>query len=277
MSLVVVTGATGNAGGAVVDALRHGDHVVRALIHSDTDSLPDVVERIVGDLDDAATVAPGLIGADALFLLAGYDGEQKLLAVAADAGVGRVVLLSGGGAGSKDPDNVISRFQLAAESRVKESGMDWTILRPHGFFTNVFRWPAIPGGGVVRAPFADVPTSAIDPADIGAVAAIALTEPGHSGQTYELSGPESLRPADQVATLASVAGIDLTFETQPDDEAREEMSSTMPVEYVDAFFSFYHDGNLDESAVLPTVEQVTGRPPRTFADWVAANTDRLRG
>ena len=50
------------------------------------------------------------------------------------------------------------------------------------------------------------------------------------------------------------------------------MSASMPAPYVDAFFSFYVEGKLDESVVLPTVEEVTGRPPRTFAQWAAANT-----
>jgi uncharacterized protein YbjT (DUF2867 family) len=86
----------------------------------------------------------------------------------------------------------------------------------------------------------------IDPADIGAVAALALTSGAHAGQTYRLTGTQSLVPADQVAILARVLGRPLRFEAQPDDEARAEMSAAMPAEYVDAFFRFYVDGELDD-------------------------------
>ena len=277
MSTVVVTGATGNIGGATVRALLDRGHHVRAVVRDPSAQLPAGVETVVGDLDEAQTIQPSLAGVDALFLLAGYRGEQDVLDAAVAAGVTAVVLLSGGGAAAKSLDNVISRFQATAEGRVRSSGLRWTILRPHAYYTNVFRWPAIPGGGTVRVPFAEVPVAAIDPADVGTVAAVTLTEDGHAGQAYELSGPEPLRPADQVRILRRVAGIDLSFESQPDEEARVEMTAQMPIEYVEAFFGFYADGNLDESAVLPTVETVTGRPPRTFAEWASANGERLRG
>ena len=184
---------------------------------------------------------------------------------------------SSGGAAAADPDNAISRFQLAAEARVRRAGLAWTILRPHAFFTNVLRWPAVRAGeGVVRAPFADVPIAAIDPGDIGEVATVALTEDGHADQVYDLSGPESLRPADQVEILDDVLGWQLSFEPLSDDEARAELRADMPAEYVDAFFGFYVDGNLDESAVVPTVEKVVGRPPRRFADWVRGRSGLAR-
>jgi hypothetical protein len=80
-------------------------------------------------------------------------------------------------------------------------------------------------------------------------------------------------PADRVAILGRVLGRSLRFQTQPDDEARTEMSAAMPAEYVDAFFRFYADGTLDESVVWPTVRDLTGRPPRTFEQWAAAHAE----
>jgi uncharacterized protein YbjT (DUF2867 family) len=112
-----------------------------------------------------------------------------------------------------------------------------------------------------------VRTACIDPADIGAIAAVALTADGHSGQVYLPTGPQSLLPAEQVAILADVLGRDLRFEAQPDDEARAEMSKTTPPGYVDAFFDLYVARSLDESQVRPTVEDVLGRPPRRFEAW----------
>jgi hypothetical protein len=78
------------------------------------------------------------------------------------------------------------------------------------------------------------------------------------------------------ATLARVLGRDLHFQAQPDDEARAEMEARMPSEYVDAFFDFYVGHSLDESLVLPTVEHVLGRPPRSFEQWARAQAGSFR-
>ena len=124
-------------------------------------------------------------------------------------------------------------------------------------------------GDTVRLPFAGVPIATIDPADVAEVAAAALTTNRHEGRSYRLSGPDSLLPAEQVAIVAAATGRDLRFEAQPDDEARAEMTAAMPVEYVDAFFSFFADGTVDESTVLPTVQDILGRPPRRFEEMHA--------
>jgi hypothetical protein len=134
----------------------------------------------------------------------------------------------------------------------------------------------IPSSGLVRLPFANVRIAAIDPGDLGVVAAAALTSAEHEGRAYRLSGPESLLPADQVRIVADVLGREIRFEAQSDGEARAEMSGTMPLEYVDAFFKFFADGDLDESQVVPTVEEITGRPPRTYEAWARAHADALR-
>ena len=119
-------------------------------------------------------------------------------------------------------------------------------------------------GDLVRALFAGVAVAMIDPYDIAAVAAAALTSDGHEGRVYTVSGPEPLRPADRARILGEVLGRDLRFEGQPDDEARAEMSASMPAEYVDAFFDFYVTGTLDESQPRPGVRDVpAGRRARS--------------
>jgi hypothetical protein len=127
----------------------------------------------------------------------------------------------------------------------------------------------------VRLPFTGVRVAAIDPDDLGAVAAAALIDAAHEGRSYRLSGPESLLPADQIEVVGRVLGRPLRLVPQSDEEAREEMSGGMPPEYVEAFMNFFAEGALDESEVLPTVEEVLGRPPRRFADWAQANADAL--
>ncbi|MEU4225723.1 hypothetical protein AB0F17_15635 [Nonomuraea sp. NPDC026600] len=186
----------------------------------------------------------------------------------------RVVLLTSGSAAQADMNNVISRYMALSERAAREAGVPWTFLRPRAFMSNALRWlPQLRIGDLVRVPFAGVAAAAIDPADI---AALALTGDGHEGRIYELTGPDSLLPAEQIAMLAKVLGRDLRCEGLPDEEARVQMEASMPVEYVDAFFSFYVDGTLDESQVLPTVREVTGHPPRTFEQWADAHAEAFR-
>jgi uncharacterized protein YbjT (DUF2867 family) len=273
-----VTGATGNAGSAVVRALAGSGRPVRALVREGrAGTLPAGVEAVVGDLNRPDTFRDALGGASGVFLLSGYGGLDELLAAMRAASVERVVLLSSSAAPTGDTSNAVARYHIETERAVAASGLPWTFLQPNSFMANVFRWlPQLRSGDVVRLPFAGVAVATIDPDDIAAVAAAALTDGGHEGRSYRLSGPESLRPAEQVAIVASVLGRDVRFEAQGDDEAREEMSRGMPPEYVDAFMRFFADGTLDESEVLPTVEQVTGRPPRTLADWAARHADEIR-
>jgi uncharacterized protein YbjT (DUF2867 family) len=266
---LLVTGASGNVGAELVSALAGNGEHVRALSRAGAArGLPPAVEGVRGDLDEPASLAAPLTGVDGLFLLPGYRDMPGILEQARKAGVRRVVLLSGGSAGSGDMTNAVTAYMVRSETAVRESGLSWTILRPAAFMSNALRWkPLLAEGDVLRLPFARVRTATVDPFDIAAVAAAALTEAGHHGQIYQLTGPQSLLPVEQVEILARVLGRGLRFEAQGDEEARIEMSASMPTEYVDAFFDFYVAGSLDESAVLPTVEAVTGRAPRTFEEW----------
>jgi uncharacterized protein YbjT (DUF2867 family) len=268
--MILVTGATGNIGTELTYALLDAGEQVRALTRGGPG--PTGAETVTGDLNDPDSLLPAMTGVRGMFLLPGYAGLAGTLAVARDAGVERVALLSGGSAATGDLTNAVTRYMIESETAVKESGLDWTIVRPFGFMSNTLQWkPQLAAGDVVRAPFAGVPVAMIDPYDIAAVLALALTRDGHVGRTYPVSGSEPLRPADRVRILGSVLGRDLQFQAQPDEEARAEMSAAMPAEYVDAFFNFYVDGALDESTPLPTVADLTGRAPRTFEQWADAH------
>ena len=119
----------------------------------------------------------------------------------------------------------------------------------------------------IREPFAEVPIATNDPRDIAAVAAVALLADEPESRAYRITGPEALPAAERVAILSEVLGRDVPFEPLSNDDARTELSANMPPEYVDAFFEFFVDGSVDETTVLPTVAEVTGRPPRTFRQW----------
>jgi uncharacterized protein YbjT (DUF2867 family) len=278
--MILVTGATGNVGRELVRQLAEAGEEVLALIRRDEDRarLPAGVRGVVGDLNRPQALTPALSGVRAAHLLAGYDGFGELLAAMRGAGVERVTLQSSSAVPSGDMTNAVARYHILSEQAVRDSGVAWTFIQPNSFMTNTLRWLAqLRAGDTIRLPFAGVPIATIDPADIAAVAAAALTTDRHEGRSYRLSGPESLLPAEQVAILASVLARDLRFEAQSDEEARAEMSASMPPEYVDAFFSFFVDGTIDESTVLPTVEEVLGRPPRRFEDWARAHADALTG
>jgi uncharacterized protein YbjT (DUF2867 family) len=274
----LVAGATGNVGAEVVRALAGAGERVRALSRSgDAAGLPDGAEAVAGDLDRPESLAAALDGMDGAFLLPGYADMEGLLAAVARAGVGRVVLLSGSSAASGDRSNAVSAYMIRSEEAVHGSGVPATILRPYGFMSNALRWrDQLAAGDVVVEPFADVAVAMVDPADLGAVAAAALRDARHEGQTYVVSGPEALLPADRLRMLGAALGRDLRLEPQSNEDARVQMTSQMPVEYVDAFFDFYVDGTLDESQVQPTVREVLGREPRTFEQWAAAHADAFR-
>jgi uncharacterized protein YbjT (DUF2867 family) len=273
MGMILVTGATGNAGGGVVNGLFEIGADPRGLVREGSESrLPDGAEAAVGDLNDPESLRGPLEGVSAVFLLSGYEGMERTLQLMRDGGVERVVLLSSSAAPTGKLDNAIAAYHIRSEQAVRESGLPWTFLQPNSLMSNAYRWlPQLENDDVIRAPFGDVAISVIDPDDLGAVAARALTTPDHAGRTYRLSGPEALRPAEQVAILATHCGRDLRFAGQTDEEARAEMEQTMPKAYVDAFFEFFSDGLIDETTVHPTVMEVTGRKPHSFEQWAKAH------
>jgi uncharacterized protein YbjT (DUF2867 family) len=269
--MILITGATGNIGGATLAALVAEGTPVRALSRSER-PWPAGVEAVTGDLDDADSLIRAADGVDAVFLLSGYAGTERLLAALAGAGPARAVLLSGSSAPSGDMGNAVARYQIESERIVQASGLEWTVLQPNSFMSNALEWvPQLASGDVVRGPFGSVPIATIDPADIGAIAALALTRPGHAGRTYRLSGPESLLREEQVAILGRVLGRELRWEGWSDAQARRELEAQMPKPYVDAFFAFFVDGLVDETTVLPTAAELLGRPPGTFEAWARAN------
>jgi uncharacterized protein YbjT (DUF2867 family) len=276
--MILVTGATGNVGGELVAALARLGAPVRALVRDPARAeLPAGVEVARGDLAVPDSIEPALAGVRAVFLLGGWDDMAALLRQIANAGAEQVVLLTSRCVVGGKPDNAITHMWLDSESAVRDSGLAWTILRPSGYQSNALRWlPQLRAGDVVRAPWPDVATAVIDPADIAAVAATVLTAPGHEGVAHALSGPEPLTPGQQVATLAEVLERPLRYEPLTDAEARAQMEADTPAPYTDAFFRFYSDGEFDDAQVLDTVERIAGRPPGAFADWAHAHADAFR-
>jgi uncharacterized protein YbjT (DUF2867 family) len=276
--MIVVTGATGNVGGELVAALSAAGQPVRAVVRDATRaSLAADVEVVQGDLELPESLTSSLAGARAVFLLGGWGDMAGLMRRIAGAGVEHVVLLTSRCVIGGKADNAITRMWLDSEAAVRASGIEWTILRPSSFHANALRWlPQLRDGDVVQTPWPDVAIASIDPADIAAVAARALTEAGHERAEYALSGPEPLTPGQQVAVLADVLRRPLRYEPLSDETARERMAADTPAPFIDAFFRFYSDHEFDDSVVLDTVERITGRAPRTFDTWARTHAQAFR-
>ncbi len=271
--MFVVTGATGNVGRELVGELVQRGLPTRALVRSPTASLPEGTEIVVADLTDPASTHSAFEKADAVFLLPGYPG---LAQAARSAGAKRIVQLSGGSAGASDLSNAITRYMNASEAEMRESGLEWTVLRPTAFMSNMLRWaPQLAEGDVVRVPFADVPVACVHPGDVAAVAAAAMVDGGHTFMIYRPTGPHALLPTEQVRILGDAIGRNLHVQAMSNREARQAMLAHTPPPYVAAFFDFYVNRSLDETTVRTTVEDVTGRPPRTLSTWIADNRPRL--
>ncbi len=273
--MYLVTGATGNVGAEVVRALTAAGHPVRALTRDGSSKgVAGAAEVVSGDLADPSSLHAALEGVAGIFVLPGYPGVTT---AAADAGATRIVQLSGTSVETEDRSNPISAFMMASEDEVRAASASWTILRPYDLMSNTLRWaPQLADGDVVREPFANVPVAMIDPFDIADVAVLALTSDDLANQVLTLSGPELILPVDRVRILGEVLGRPLSLYPLSNDEARIVLSEQQPSEYVDAMFSFYVDGTIDVSHVLPTVEGLLGRPGRTFQQWAQAHADAFK-
>jgi uncharacterized protein YbjT (DUF2867 family) len=268
--MIVVTGATGNVGRPLVQALTEAGEAVRAVSrHAPASD----AGHWTADLAEPDSLKPALEGADALFLLTAGGRPAELMDVARAAGVRRVVLLSSQGAGTR-PD----RYQpfIMFEAAVRESGLDWTILRPGGFASNTFLWAGqVRAERTIEAPFGDVGLPHIDPADIAAVAAVALPD-GPTGQTLQLTGPALVSPRQQAEAIGDALGTPVRFVEQTRDQARERMLRFMPEPVADATLDIYGSPTAAEQRVSPDVARVLGRPPATFAAWAARNVAAFR-
>ncbi|ACU76026.1 NmrA family protein [Catenulispora acidiphila DSM 44928] len=277
--LTVVTGATGNVGGSLVTALVAAGMPVRAVVRSEADAArfdSGAVQTAIGDLNEPASLAAALDGAQALFLLPGYADMPGVYAAAREAGVGHVVQLSGMSAASGDMSNAVTEYMVLSEQAAAESKLPHTVVRPSAFMTNALRWAdQVRAGDTVTLPFPTVATACLHPADLGAVIAAVFADPDrYAGEVLLPTGPEALLPRDQVAIVAGVLDRPLTFVGLTDEQARESMAADgTPQRYIDAFLDFYAKGSLDESPVRSTVADVTGNAPRTFAAWAADNAE----
>jgi len=275
---ILITGATGHVGRELLAQLATTGRSVRAMTRRPgAIATRPHVEVVRGDFEDPHSLDAALDGVAAVFSMSAQaifgaptpTHDEALAAACRRAGVRRIVKLSALGGGGRDPESPIVRWVRAAEATVIESGAEWTLLRPGRFMSNTLAWaPMLRRGSEVSIPIpmAHRRAASIAPADVARVAAIALTQPGHAGRSYELSGPESLSPADELAILGEVLGRRLTLNALSNEAARVGMLRYgMPEHVVDVVLA---DKDSQHGAeVLPTLREVTGHPAQRFAEW----------
>ncbi|MFB7573420.1 NAD(P)H-binding protein [Streptomyces sp. NPDC056165] len=268
---ILVTGATGTVGRQVVAELLARGHAVRALTRDATKAdLPAGVEVVQGDLTEPAGLASALEGVTGLHLItfggpyfAPLETGLRILELARAAGVRRVTVLHGGGP------------SLLEDAVRADDDVDWTVLMPVEFMANCLEWAdGIVASDEVREPFVSRLSAIVHEGDIGAVAAVALTEEGHGGQEYVITGPELLTVGDKAATIAAARGREIALIELSEEQAIAQWRAAGHSEDVTGFLIEAY-GNTPEvgRTVVDTVEKVTGHPARTFAQWAAEHAD----
>ncbi|MET4922550.1 NAD(P)H-binding protein [Streptomyces sp. PSRA5] len=277
--MILVTGATGNIGSALLRELRaSGAGPLRGLTREpERAAFPRGVEAVAGDLARTASLKPALAGARSLFLVSRMGADDEIIEAARSAGVEHVVLVSSITV-QTHPHLGPADENLAVERLLKESGMTWTILRPTQFTSNALWWAqAIRDNETVRLPYADVGLPAIHPADIASVARAALTGSAHQGRTYALTGPARITARQQVAAVAAVLGRDVSFAEISREEAHRGMAVLLGGESADAVLDLTGgDVNDELLMVRDTAPRISGTPARTFQQWAAEHIGAFR-
>lgn len=280
MSLVLVTGAAGNVGSRLVRRLTAQRVPVRAFVRPG-EAKPEGAEVFEGDLADRDRVRAAMKGVAKVYLLtAGTDVvslEANVVDAAIAEGVKHVVKHSVQGAQWEAA--IIPKWHRESEKRIEQSKLAWTFLRPASFASNALGWAAmLKGGDSVYGPYGDVALPVIDPEDIAAIAEKVLTEDGHAGKAYELTGPEALTTAQQVAIVGHVIGRKLNYVNVPDDAARKSMVDVgMPAALADAMIDLVKMlRGLGRVEPTKTVSELLGRPASPFGSFIEANAGAFR-
>ncbi|MGA5067268.1 NAD(P)H-binding protein [Streptomyces exfoliatus] len=278
---ILVAGATGRVGGAVVAQLHAAGVPVRALVRGEA-SFPEGVQAVRGDLGDPASLGAALEGVEAVFLVWPFLSAEGASDVIDAIGkrARRVVYLSSAGVGSgeEEPGEAITAFHAELERLVEASGLEWTALRPTGFASNALGWAEeVRTTGAVRAPLARLARPLIHEADIAAVAVQALTTDALLGARPLLTGPELVTQERQVALIGEAIGRPVRFDEITLAEAVEKMKAAgYPAELVEAVLPVQAKMLANPEPVNDEVERITGTPARTFREWAMDHATDFR-
>jgi uncharacterized protein YbjT (DUF2867 family) len=286
--MILVTGATGLNGGELVRLLSTRDVQVRALVRSASraealSALPHV-EIVEGDMARPETLSGALRGVDRAMLISSSDPEMlevqsSFIDAAARAGVKHVVKLSGIMPELDSPFR-FARMHGEIELKLERSGMAFTHLRAGEFMHSYFRQvPAIVAKAALFLPMEDARIASIDVGDIAEAAARVLTEPGHEGKIYPLTGPEALTMGEVADKLSTATGKTIRYvNISPEEATRARLAAGMPQYTADALDELFAERRKGKEAqVSPVIETLIGRRPTSFDEFAARNAAIFRG
>jgi uncharacterized protein YbjT (DUF2867 family) len=286
---ILITGATGNVGGAVLSNLVTTNIDLRVLTRTEPEAraLRDrgVEDVVVGDFLKPESLGPALEGVDTVFLLTPIDPQQvpqanNVIRAAKESGnKPRIVRLSVHQASHTAPTR-ISRQHAEVEDELTSSGLPYTLLRPQSYMQNTLMFaPTVAAQGKIYQPFKDGKLGMIDARDIGEVAAKVLTEEGHEGKVYTLTGPAAISFYDVAEALSEVVGKEVSYIDVSLEKAKEAMlNKGIPEwradalnEYAKAHSEGYSDFTTDG------FERLTGHPATPYKKFVSDFEQRFRG
>lgn len=281
---ILVTGATGNVGGELVKQLITRGVPFRAMVRhpKDVEALAQQgVEAVVGDFNDGQSVAAALEDIERAFLLTPSSEEAEtqqktFVELAARAGVKHIVKQSQWAADAHSPVRFL-RYHAVVEKKIRDAGLAYTFLRPNLFMQGLlgFRDTIIQQAKFFAA-VGEAKISAVDTRDIAVVAAAALTEEGHAGKIYNLTGPEALSHAEMAQKLSAALGRTLEFvDVQPEAMHDTLLQVGFPAWQAEGLIEDYaHYARGEAAAITSDIEKATGQAPHSFdvfaRDYAAA-------
>ena len=284
--MILLTGATGTTGSATVQQLRTANVPFRLMTRDLARAralFGDGLDLVEGDFAQPETLDAAFDGIERLSLLCAFSEsmvqlELSALAAAKRADIKHVVKMSAIKA-APDAPTTIRRSHGIIEQRINESGIAYTHLWPNAFMQNFRRFaPFIRDQGVFYAPVGDARISLVEIADVAAVTVAALTEDGHEGLTYEITGPEAISYGECAATLSELLDKPVRYEAVSDAAAHQALvDAGIPATAADALIEIdrlFREGF--GAPVTDVVQRVTGRQPRSFRDFARDNAALFR-
>lgn len=277
--MILITGATGQVGGETARALLRQGQAVRALVRDPQSPAAQALaaagaELATGDQARPGSLAAAFAGVSAVLLGSSNDEgqverESNVIAAAEAAGAQRIVKLAALGTTPGSPISILATH-AAVEARLAASSLAWTSLRPGSFMQNFLRYTdTITGHGAFYGCQGEAPIAMVDIRDVAAVAAGCLTQDGHAGQVYAVTGPEALSHAQAAAAIAEATGQPCTYVDVPGAAAREAMVGMgLPGWLADDLVALaaHFDSPLGRN-VTTVVPDITGSPARSFATF----------
>lgn len=274
---ILITGARGKVGRAVLDRLHAAGHAVRAASKSPAD-LDVPVEAVELDLTNPATFDAALVGVSQVFLYPEPDGIHALIESMRSAGVKHVVLLSSSSVlapgAETDP---LAHHSLLVERALADSQLTCTILRPDAFASNAFGWTYFIGAQLpVPLAYPEASVASIHTDDLADIATAALTGDALTGRAFTLTGAESLTFREQLAVIGRLLGREIVVEEITRAEAEQQMGRFMPAHMAGALLDLWSAATAGPAAIGDTTQTLLGAPARTFEQWAAEHLDAFQ-